>query len=183
MANSPKADRSTTTVPAPPPRLRLVRSAQERHSAKPEIEVELLYECSRELAPLFVRFHAEQGKDGIELDPDWDALLGMTAQGRLRVVTVRDEGVLVGFMLNVIGPALFYKGTLHGSTVAYWLDSIYRTGWFPVKLFRRNLELLKEWGCKRVFIAADIGFKDGRMGKVFERIGYTLHETHYKAVL
>jgi hypothetical protein len=130
-----------------------------------------------------VRFHKEQGKHDVELDPDWDALLRMTATGVLRVVTVRDEGVLVGFLLNTIGPALFYKSTMHGSTIAYWLDPVYRTGWFPVKVFRRNLELLREWGVKRTFIAADAGFKDGRMGRVFERLGYDLHELHYSQVL
>ena len=176
MANSPKAVLSTTTRPAPPRRLRLVPSAPAK--LEPTIAVEIFYECRHELVPLFVRFHAEQGR-GIELDPDWDALLMMTAAGRLRVVTVRDEGVLVGFMLNTVGPPLFYKSTLHGSTIAYWLDPIYRVGWFPVRLFRRTMELLREWGVKRAFIAADAGFKDGRMGRVFERIGYELHETHY----
>lgn len=117
------------------------------------------------------------------LDPDWEALLRMAALGVLRVVTIRDAGILVGFMLNTIGPPLFYKGTLHGSTIAYWLDPVYRVGWFPVKLFRRNLEFLKQWGCKRVFIAADAGFRDGRMGLVFRRLGYRVHETHYARVL
>lgn len=138
-----------------------------------------------------MRFWEESGKDGIPLDPDWDGLLRMAAFGTLRVVTVRHEGTLsredgrerpgalVGFMLNTIGPPLFYKGTLHGSTIAYWLEPACRLGWFPVKLFRKNLALLKEWGCVRVFIAADAGFKDGRMGKVFERLGYHVHETHY----
>ena len=178
MGNSPKADRSTPIPRDPRPRLRLVPSAP----AKPEIAVESFYEARNELVPLFVRFHAEQGKDGIELDPDWDQLLRMTAAGVLRVVTVRDEGTLVGFMLNVVNRPLFY-GALHGSTIAYWLDPVYRAGWFPVKLFRRNLDFLKEWGCVRVFIAADTGYKDGRMGRVFERLGYHVHETHYAKVL
>lgn len=174
MANSPKAALSTTTRPAPPRRLRLVPSAPE----KPKLAVEIFYECRNELIPLFVRFHAEQGR-GIELDPDWDALLRMTAAGCLRVVTVRQDGVLVGFMLNTIGPPLFYKGTLHGSTIAYWLEPALRAGWFPIKMFRYNLGLMKEWGVRRAFIAADAGFKGGRMGTVFRRLGYELHETHY----
>lgn len=177
MANSPKAALSTTTRPAPPRRLRLVPSARE----KPELQVEVFYECRNELIPLFVRFHAEQGR-GIELDPDWDALLQMTAMGRLRVVTVREGGTLVGFMLNTVGSALFYKSTLHGSTIAYWLDPALRAGWFPIRMFRYNLDLMRQWGVKRAFIAADAGFKDGRMGAVFRRLGYELHETHYAKV-
>lgn len=178
MANSPKGARSTTARPATRPPLRLVRSAP----ATPKIAVELLYECRNELIPLFVRFHVEQGKHDIELDPDWDQLLRMTATGMLRVVTVRDEGTLVGFLLNTLGPALFYKSTLHASTIAYWLDPVYRAGWFPVKVFRRNLELLREWGVKRAFIAVDASYKNGRMGMVFRRLGYELHETHYSMV-
>lgn len=176
-----KAALLTTTRPATrPPKLRVVSTPVEK--PEPVVAVESLYEVSRELTPLFVRFHREQGKDGIELDPDWDRLLRMTAAGALRVVTVRDGETLVGFMLNVIGPALFHKSTIQGSTVAYWLDPVFRAGWFPVKLFRRNLELLKEWGCERVFIAADAGFKSGRMGRVFERLGYRMDEMHYAKV-
>lgn len=175
---SQRAHQSTQTRPeVTRPRLHLVSAP-----AQPEIAVEPLHAISRELTPLFVRFHQEQGKDGVELDPDWDALLRMTVQGGLRIVTVRQDGVLVGFILNTVGAPLFYRGTLHASTIAYWLDPALRSGWFPIKLMRRNVELLREWGVKRAFIAVDVRFKDGRMGKVFERLGYHIHETHYAQV-
>jgi GNAT superfamily N-acetyltransferase len=145
--------------------------------------VESLYDVSREIAPLFVRFWQESGKHDVPLDPDWEALLRLTALGFLRVVTVRDKDMLVGFILNVVGqPHLMYRSTPHGTTLAYWLSPEFRRGWFPVKLFRQNLDLLREWGCRRVFIAADAGYKNGRMGRVFERLGYRILETSYAAV-
>lgn len=135
------------------------------------------------MTPLFVRFWKESGRDGVPLDPDWASLLRMTSAGILRTVTVRQDGVLVGFILNVVGGHLMYHGTCHGITNAYWLDPLYRTGWFPVKLFRRNLDFLRSWGAKRVFIAADLDFQDGRVGKVFERLGYAKHELAYARML
>lgn len=166
-----------TPLAARRPRLRLVSDL-----VQPEIAVESFYDVGRELLPLFVRFHAEQGRDGFELDPDWEGLLRMTAQGALRVVTVRSNGAAVGFILNVVGPALFHRSSIQGATVAYWLDPAFRAGWFPIKLMRRNVELMREWKVQRAFIAADAGYKSGRMGKVFERLGYRLHETHYAIV-
>lgn len=129
-----------------------------------------------------MRFWQESGKDGVPLDPDWDALLRMTAMGTLKVVTIRFEERLVGFILNVVMPTLFYKSTIHGTTIAVWIEPAYRIGWFPIRLLRQNVEYLKGWGCRRLFIAADVGYKEGRMASIFRRIGYELHETTYKMV-
>jgi GNAT superfamily N-acetyltransferase len=150
---------------------------------EPSIQVESFSAIADELAPLFVRFWKENGRDGVPLDPDWVSLLRMTAAGLLRVVTARQDGALVGFILNIVGPHLMYHGTCHGTTIDYWLDPICRAGWFPVKFLRRNVELLREWGAKRAFIAADAGYKDGRAGKLFERLGYAKHEVHYARML
>lgn len=150
---------------------------------EPVIAVEHLAEIAGELTPLFVRFWKESGKDGDELAPDWETLLRMSAVGALQVVTVRDKALL-GFLLNLIDRRhLFYTNRVQGSTIAYWLDPALRSGWFPVKLFRRNLEFLRECGVNRAFIAADAGFNAGRAGLIFQRVGYELHETHYKMVL
>ena len=171
---------STTAPLATLPPRRRDRSATVE---SPEIAVETLHDISRELAPLFVRFWKESGKHDVPLDPDWEALLRLTALGFLRIVTVRNGDILVGFILNVVNqPHLMYRSTPHGTTIAYWLSPEFRAGWFPIKLFRRNVELLREWGCRRIFIAADSGYKDGRMGHVFERLGYKPHETTYAMV-
>src|ERR1700752_360454 len=98
VESSPRAEVSTTRRPE----ARLRRHPKVLVRETPEIAVELLYDISREIAPLFVRFWKESGKDGIPLDPDWDALLRMTATGTLKIVTVRFEGRLVGFLLNVV---------------------------------------------------------------------------------
>lgn len=164
-----------------------VRRRRPRPSAiaalEPTIQVESLYDIARELTPLFVKFWKESGRKEISLDPDWSGLLRLTAAGSLRVVTIRDAGCMVGFMLNVVQPHPFYKSTLHGTTIAYWLDPLYRSGWFPVKFLRRNIAFLREWGCKRIFIAADLLFQNGRAGALFKRVGYEPHEMHYAMVL
>jgi GNAT superfamily N-acetyltransferase len=149
----------------------------------PDIAVEPLANIASELTPLFVRFWQESGKDGVEIAPDWENMLRLAAVDMLQVVTVR-EATLLGFLLNIIQPRhLFYRDIVHASTIAYWLDPSLRTGWFPIKLFRRNLDFLRERGVKRAFIAADAAFHAGRAGLIFQRVGYTLYETHYKQVL
>ena len=150
---------------------------------EPAIAIEPLANIAAELTPLFIRFWKESGKDSVELSPDWETLLRMSALGLLQVVTIRDADVLSGFLLNIIQPRhLFYKMP-HASTVAYWLEPALRVGWFPVKMFRRNLELLRERGVARAFIAADAGYRAGRAGLIFQRVGYEKYETHYRQVL
>ena len=148
----------------------------------PALAEESFASVSGELTPLIIRFWRE-AKRTEELDPDWMGLLRMEAFGQLALLTARADGPLVGFVLNSLqGRHLFYK-MKSASTIAYWLDPVFRTGMFAVRMFRRNLEMLKERGAQKVYIAADLHYLDGRAGKLFERLGYELHETHYSKVL
>lgn len=126
-----------------------------------------------ELPPLFVRFGKAHAKSSV--DVDWQGLMRMAASGTLRVVTARHRGLLVGFCLTILSYPLMYKSTLFGSTFAVWLDKSHRFGMNGYRLLRRNKEYLLEWGCQKAYIATDIP----RLGKVYERLGYSLDEYHY----
>ena len=146
----------------------------------PTIQAESLYDIASELPPLFARYAREFDK-GLNADPDWTALLRMTAAGMLRVVTVRDNGLLVGFAFTTITPHIMDKTVLYGFTHAIWLDPAYRSGWFPIKFLRFNLERLREWGCQRVSIGHDARWP--RLNKVYARLGYKLEELLYVRAL
>ena len=158
------------------PRLRRPSAAAARD--EPTLQVEALLDIARELPPLFVRYGREFAKiEGVISDPDWQQMFRMAAAGMLRVVTVRDSGVLVGFAFNIVGPHLMYRSVIHGITNAVWLDKAYRVGWFPLKFLRFNRDKLIEWGCKRLCIGHDLTWD--RLGKVYERLGYKLDEILY----
>jgi GNAT superfamily N-acetyltransferase len=152
--------------------------AVDGRALEPSIQVESLYDVASELPPLFVRYGREFDKPS---DPDWTSLLRMTAAGQLKLVTVRDNGLLVGFAFTTISPHLMFKSVMYGFTHAVWLDPAYRSGWLPVKFLRFNLERLKELGCQRVSIGRNVHWP--RLDKVYRRLGYELEELLYVRTL
>jgi len=131
-----------------------------------------------ELPPLFVRYGREFPRvEGVVSDPNWPQMLRMAGAGGLRVVTARNDGLLVGFAFNIVGPHLMYRNTSYGITNAIFLEKAFRFGWFPIKFLKHNLDCLKEWGVKETFIARDVA--NTRLGKVFERLGYKAVEVGY----
>ena len=160
-----------------PRRLVLVRP----ETAKTDLtsQQESFAAIARELPPLFERHWQELGDPKILLDPDWDRYFALEVQGFLRLTTARFNGVLVGYISNLAGPALHYKSTPHAEIEMFWLDPVYRGSWFVLRWFRANDAMLKEAGVKRVLVAVKAGYKDGRVGSVFKRLGYHMHETVY----
>jgi hypothetical protein len=156
-------------------------------SARPDlsIQVEKFYEIARELPPLFERHYREIAldQDSIPLDPDWDRYFMLALNGMLHVCTARSGSVLVGYIFNLVGPHLHYRSTLHAEIEMFWLDPAYRGGSFVLKWFRQNEATLKELGVKKVGVATKNGYKDGRVGLIFKRLGYRPVETTWAKVL
>jgi hypothetical protein len=151
--------------------------------AKLKFAVETLYQIGQELPPLLVQHSKEIDDGSFPLDIDWNAYFAMTAAGQLRFLTARiaredgrerpDAGVLVGYIANIVRTHLRFKTTLHCFIEAYWLAPAYREGWEAVRMFRENDRLLKEWGVRRVFVAVEDRYKDGKAEVLFRRLGYT----------
>ena len=140
------------------------------------IDPERFEDIADELPVLFARYGVELGK--AETEPDWKQLFQMAAVGTLRVVTLRDAGVLVGFAISVIGPHLMYRTVPHGMTIAVYMDKAYRTGWTGLKFLAKNRDILRQWGCKRISVGED-ATQPKSLRKVYERLGYKMAEYLY----
>jgi GNAT superfamily N-acetyltransferase len=149
---------------------RLQRSAP----AAPSFQVEHFYGIARELPPLFEQHGLEHGE---KPDPDWDAFFDLGLQGVLRILTVRDGGLLVGYIFNLVRGHLHAKRTLHCFIDGFYLSPAYRGGMLAMKMFRRNDELCKEWGVQRAYVGADMG---SRQEVIFKRLGYKPFEMFYR---
>jgi GNAT superfamily N-acetyltransferase len=154
------------------PPLRLVPSAT---GASLRIQPERFEEMADELPPLFARYGEELGKSATE--PDWANLFRMAFTGQLRIVTLRDGPVLVGFAISIVGPHLMYRSVTHGITIAVFLDKPYRHGWTGLKFLAKNRDILREWGCKRISVGEDA--TQQTLGKIYQRVGYELAERLY----
>jgi GNAT superfamily N-acetyltransferase len=142
--------------------------------AQPKIQVEHFYTIARELPALFEAHGREHGD---EPDPDWDAFFDMGLKGILRVLTVRDGEYLVGYIFNLLRTHLHAKRVLHCFVDGFYLLPSYRGGMLAMKMFRRNDELCREWGVKRIYVGEDI---DSRQGAIFRRLGYKPFEVFYR---
>jgi GNAT superfamily N-acetyltransferase len=137
------------------------------------------------LPPLFERHYREiaLNQKTIPLDPNWDQYFVLALNGALVVTTARADKTLVGYIFNLVGPHLHYRSTPHAEIEMFWLDPAYRGGAFALRWFRDNEATLKGLGVKRVGVATKNGFKSGRVGLIFKRLGYRPIETTWAKVL
>jgi GNAT superfamily N-acetyltransferase len=157
-----------------------------RHEATSlESALEPFHKIAKDLPPLFERHWRELAlnQDKIPLDPDFDRYYDLSVTGNLLVTTARADGVLVGYIFNIVGPHLHYRSTLHCEIEAFWLDPAYRGGWFPVRWFRSNEKMLKARGVKVIHVGLKNHFMAGRVGSLFRRMGYKSIETLYGKVI
>jgi GNAT superfamily N-acetyltransferase len=147
--------------------------------------LEPFHKIAHELAPLFERHWHELAldRDRIALDPDWDRYYDLATVGTLKVTTARCDGVLVGYIFNLIGPHLHYRSTLHVEIEMFWLDPAYRGGWFALRWFRDNEAAMKKLGASRISAGLKNHFMGGRVGLIFRRMGYSPVETIYSKVI
>jgi hypothetical protein len=148
-------------------------------------QVEKFHEIARELPPLFERHYREIALDQktIPLDPDWDRYFVLALSGNLVVTTARVDKTLVGYIFNLVGPHLHYRTTPHAEIEMFWLDPAYRGGAFALRWFRENEATLKKLGIKKVGVATKSGYKGGRVGLIFKRLGYRPIETTWSKLL
>jgi hypothetical protein len=132
----------------------------------------------RELPPLFWR-HYEELKDtpAIYPDPDWGRYMAMDEMGTLKILTARCGGVLVGYIFSTIYPHIHNQTEINADIIRFWLDPIFRGGWFPYRWFKENDAMLRGLGAKRVSVPVKNHFLDGRVGSIFRRLGYKPIET------
>ena len=146
--------------------------------------IEPFHKIARELPPLFERHWRElaQHQDKIPFAPNWDLFYQQALVGILHVHTARRGDVLVGFIFNVVWPHVNFVSTLHGGVERFWLDPVYRRGWFAFRWFKTNDDYLKKLGCKRLLVETVHHFEDGRVGSIFKRLGYVPIETTWEKI-
>ncbi len=170
------------------PKLQLVRpDPSGSHAAIPpkavavrpdlSFQVELFSAIVDELPPLFARHWKELGEQDIPLDPDWNRMFVMEAQGQLKIVTARAGDVLVGYIFNFLGRHPHSRSSLYSTIDNMWLDPAYRGGLAVLRWLRMNDAVLDELGVKKRYIGIANDYMAGRVGNLFRRLGYKPVET------
>lgn len=120
-------------------------------------------------------------QDKVPLDPNWDQYFAYDLADILNVLTVRADGVLVGYLFVLVFPHLHYASTAFAHTDIFWLAPPYREGWAGVRMFREMEKHLKVRGVKVVAVNVKLHFEAerGTLGPIFKRLGYKPIETVY----
>ena len=140
--------------------------------------VESLTERLEELKPL-LPLHWEElalDKDKVPLDPQYDVYLQRDAQGQVILVTLRQEGRLMGYFVGFIAPGLHYKTCLTCTLDIFYVHPDVRGRMGGVRLFKAVKAELQRRGVKRWFVGSKL-HKDA--SRLFEALGFAPVETYY----
>lgn len=133
-----------------------------------------LHRIYHEIEPNVERHYSEmtEGDDYGPPDIDWALYLALSKADRCIVVTVRDEGKLVGYSAYIIGKNPRYKTRTQASSQGLFLEKEYR-GRLSGIFIKKADEYLRKIG---VHETAYI-LSDDRVGHLLGRHGY---ESKYK---
>jgi GNAT superfamily N-acetyltransferase len=113
------------------------------------------------------------------LDPDWDLYYAWDLQGQLRILTVRHEGLLVGYLFMLLSTHVDHKTILYAQAEKFWLDPVFRQGWTGVRIFKEAVKAATEWGAKEFAVPVELHVMDGRLANMLKRLGFRAVETIY----
>lgn len=137
------------------------------------VQKESFKDCLDELKPLFQEEWDEWNQyPQFSLDPKYEWYLKAEEAGVYHLVTVRVEGVLVGFITAVLHPDMHSDAfTCTGDT--HFIKKEYRNGITSVRLFTQFTKEMKDLGAQRIIISSP--YKEDRT-RFFEHLGYHPHE-------
>lgn len=135
-----------------------------------------------ELKPILPRHYEELAlnQDSVPLDPQYDIYLQRENNGEVLVVTLRESGVLCGYFIGFVSPALHYKTCLTCIMDIFYVVQEWRGHGGGQILFRGVEKELINRGVQRLFVGSKL-HKDASW--LFERMGYTEVERYYSKML
>ena len=109
---------------------------------------EKMFDILEELNPLLEAHYKEVAvyQDKIEYAPDWERYESLEKGDVLKVATVRDNGVLVGYYLTMVVPNLHYSKDLYGVNDIVLIKPEYRNAKVGMGLFLFVEEWMKDLG-------------------------------------
>lgn len=118
----------------------------------------------------------------IPLDPDLERYQAYAEAGQLFILTMRDEGKLVGYLTAILSGHLHYKSTMMAFVDLYLVEQSSRKGMAGVRLFREAEKALRALGVRRIQTATKL-HAHLDMSRLLERLGYTHVEAAYHKLL
>ncbi len=112
---------------------------------------------------------ADSREDHGKPNLDWDNYFELSRRGMCRVVTARENGVLVGYSVFIIGKNINHKHVIEASNTGFFIKKEYR-GKIINELLRYVDKYLDEMGVTSIGYA----LSDKRLGLLLKRKGYKM---------
>lgn len=145
-------------------------------------QVEAYNDCTSEIDFLLEEHFREIAinQHVMVLSKDEAAYQQMADNGQLSIVTVRKDGVLVGYHATIVKTHIHYSTTLCGFVDVYFLKKDCRKGLIGYRLLEAAETELTRRGVVTVFTGTK---KHLDMSKLFLRLGWTEQESLFSKVL
>lgn len=159
-----------------------LEGARTKYPAGTVYAVERWRDLRLEMLPLLVRHWREVALNhaDVPLDIDEDKYKQLDEAGGLHIVTVRRDGLLIGYHVAIVSTHLHYASTLHGITDVYWIAPECRHGVTAMRMFQAVERELKKLGVRKLFTATKLHLDQGSL---FERLGYKPVERVYAKLI
>jgi len=137
-------------------------------------QVESVEDWASESKDLVYAHWQELGLDlDLEIAPDFEKMAMLEKMGMFKVITVREDGRMVGYLLAVVSTHLHYRYSPKMLIVdAYYVSPECRSG-TGVKLIRFTEDLAQRLGAIKIYFSCKV-HKDH--SQLFQALGYRLSD-------
>ena len=119
-------------------------------------------------------------QDTIKLNPDWERYEEAEASGQLKIFTVREGKILVGYFVCLVTKSLHYKDHLFAHNDVLFLHPNYRKGLVGWRLIKFAEQCLKDDGVSLLLINTKT---HKPFDVLLQRLSYNHVENIYSKVL
>jgi GNAT superfamily N-acetyltransferase len=114
------------------------------------------------------------------LDPDWPVYEAMERLGKLWVLTARDRGVLIGYVVMMLSRHLHYRTLLVATDDIRFLHPDYRRGWTGYRMIVMTEKAMAALGVRKCVLRTKFLLDHG---KLFERRRFVKEDIVYSKIL
>jgi len=116
-------------------------------------------------------------QDKVPLSPSYNVYIGHERDGQLLFMTLREEGVMIGYFIGFITPCLHYNTCLACKMDIFFVHPSKRGSMLPgLKLFRAVEKELKRRGVQRWYVGTKL---KANASALFKRMGFEPIEVYH----
>lgn len=144
------------------------------------IQLEPYEDCIDEMRMIYPEHYEELSRTKQKpLNPMYDVYMSLAKSGNIKVIAVRDEGKLIGYLIFMLSPDLHYGGIIATEDI-YYLKREYRGKMIGVRLFGEFEREAKKFGAWKMVVSTKIHSDNAVLLK---RVGMVDHEKIFVKVL